>query len=454
MKLWKYLKEHMVARPDGRMQEGDKKLTFSEIVSYAESFSRQLVGVKCCAILCKSELMSALAILCCFVGNVTALPLSERYGEKHCNKIMETISPDAVITDNNGVLNVAVIENSRYKVPEIHPAVIMCTSGTSGTPKGVMLTEENIICNVGDIAEYFGINSNDRILISRPIHHCAVLSGELLVSLVKGADIVFYSGKFNPCVIEELIVSRKITAFCTTPTQLCMIMKLKRRKIEDCLKHITVSGECMDMDTVDRVLKLFKNSKIYHAYGLTEASPRVCFLPPEHFSEYPMFVGKPLKSVSLKIVCDDGRPADINEEGMLYVCGKNVMSGYYNDREKTEKAIVDGWLCTGDIAKINEKGLLKIMGRADGMIIRSGMNIYPAEIENALKTDKRVKEILAYGLKEENGTRVAVKIAGEFSSEKEVRELCRRVLPEYQIPGTIQLVNAIEKNASGKLIRG
>ena len=166
MELWKYIKNRMQNNLQQIVYEDNNSITYRDLIFSAEDFSKKLKGLKCCAVMCESEMMAGVAILSCFAAEVTALPLSKRYGEIHCNKILDTISPDAIITDRDGRLQVIHLSGSNYNESGIHPAVIMCTSGTTGVPKGAMLTETNIITNVSDIAKYFEINSNDTILIS------------------------------------------------------------------------------------------------------------------------------------------------------------------------------------------------------------------------------------------------------------------------------------------------
>ncbi len=453
MKLWEYIKKNMLKYPRQAVCENGTEISYDNLVIWAELFARKLRGLNCCAILCNSEMAAAMALLSCFAAEVTAVPLSLRYGELHCNKILDTVSPDAVITDQGGEINIRYISNSGYIVPEEHPALIMCTSGTTGKPKGVMLSESNIVANVGDIADYFDINESDTILISRPLYHCAVLTGEFLTALVKGSRIRFYSEKFNPPKILELFKEYRITAFCGTPTLLSMTARFKRESANDCLKHICISGECMDSQTGHRIAKAFPKCEIYHIYGLTEACPRVSYLPPNLFNRYPDFVGIPLKSVSVRIADKNGNPLPDGKEGILWVKGDNIMMGYYNEPDKTAEVLRDGWLCTGDIAVINDVGLLKIKGRNDGLIIKSGMNIYPAEIEAALKTDPRVKEVLAYGIESKHGMQIGLKIAGDFNSVSEVKKLCSECLPYFQISNYIEIMPEISKNCSGKIIR-
>lgn len=454
MKLWEYLKNKMQINLQQIICEENASMTFEEIIVFVEEFSKKLKDIKCCAILCQSEMAASMALLSCFAAGVTALPLSQRYGELHCNKILDTISPDAVITDQDGDFQIIYIKNSAYKEPDVHPALIMCTSGTTGTPKGVMLTEENVISNISDIALYFAIDSSDTILVSRPLYHCAVLTGEFLTALIKGVKIRVYSGSFNPIIMLKMLKEYRITAFCSTPTLLSMIARFKRKTDKDYLLHIGVSGECMSCETGLDIAEAFSRAEIYHVYGLTEACPRVAYLPPHKFKENTDCVGIPLRSVSLKIVSPEGTPAETNEIGVLWVKGDNVMVGYYNNPKKTAEVIKDGWLCTGDLALITEEGLLKIKGRSDDLIIRAGMNIYPQEIESALKLDCRVKDVFVCGYTDEKlGVQIELNISGDFSNIAEVKELCSTTLPTYQIPTRINLLDEILRNGSGKIIR-
>lgn len=452
MRLWNYLKEKMLQHPAQKMCENHAEMTFEELIIWAEAFSKRLDGIKCCAILCSSEMASAMSILACFAAGVTAVPLCIRYGTNHCKKILDFIDPDAIITDE-GELCVVRILDSKFVKPKKHPALIMCTSGTTGVPKGVMLSEKNILTNVSDISTYFDIGSEDTILISRSIYHCAVLTGELLTSLTKGTKIYFYSKPFNPQIILELIAKHRITVFCSTPTLLSRIVYFRNRFPSDSLRHICISGECMNSNLGQAIHNSFPNTKIYHVYGLTEASPRVSYLPPELFFEYSNCVGFPLKNVSIKIINSNGNLCDINEEGVLWVKGKNIMMGYYQDPEKTSSIKKKNWLCTGDIALKNEAGLLEIKGRADEMIIKSGMNIYPSEIEAAIKNDYRVKEVYVYGYDNKFGKQIGMKVSGDFTCVEEVKKLCSAVLPLFQIPSKIQLKKELEKNGSGKIVR-
>ena len=229
--------------------------------------------------------------------------------------------------------------------------------------------------------------------------------------------------------------------------------KFKRSGEETSLKYICVSGECLDKSVGQNIMEAFPDSYIYHVYGLTEASPRVAYLPPLLFKRYTEYVGVKLKSVSIKILDDNGQMCEDGKEGVLWVKGDNVMIGYYNDPIKTSNTIKDGWLCTGDIAVFGKFGLLQIKGRCDDLIIKAGMNIYPSEIESTLKREPKVYDALIYGYKNQLGTQIGLKIVGDFSNIEEVKKLCQNCLPPFQIPSKIEVVDDIPKNGSGKIIR-
>lgn len=454
MNVWKHISECMKKYPYQTIREDTVQLSYEEILVFAESFGQRLTGQACCAIYCRSEMTAAMALLSCLAAGVTALPLSPRYGELHCQKIMNWIDPTCLITDTDGELRIHPLPASQYRPPTPSPALIMCTSGTTGIPKGAMLSESNILANLQDIDLYFPINSTDTILISRPLYHCAVLTGEFLTALRKGTKIEFYSHTFNPSSIVNILKEREISVFGGTPTILTVLARYTRYVPIPSLKHIVVSGECMSDEVGYSLQEAFAGARIYHVYGLTEACPRISYMPPEHFPQAPGCVGVPLASVNIKITDPDGSLIPVHTRGILWVQGKNVMQGYYNDPKQTAAVLQDGWLCTGDIASIDEHGWLKIHGRNDDLIIRAGMNIYPQEIEAAIKTDPRTKEVLVYGYTDpKHGTQIAMNISGNFKSQKEVHDLCKAVLSPHQLPTKINITDELPKNGSGKIKR-
>ncbi len=454
MKLWNRLREHMLRFPSQTVGEQNSCLTYEELVIYAEQLAQKLRGETLAVIYCCSELFAGAALLGCFAADVTAVPLSVRYGEQHAQRIIKLSRPSCLITDTDGALTVYRIADSNCGFTSERPALVLWTSGTTGSPKGAMLSETNLLTNIQDISAYFKMDHTDTILIARPLYHCAVLTGEFLVSLLKGTRIVFHSEAFQPSALIGQMREHGITVFCGTPTLLELLSRFLRRGEGRGLKHVAVSGECMSRAAGRIIRKAFPQAAIYHVYGLTEASPRVCYLPPEYFDTAPDCVGIPLASVKTEIRDPAGNVLPPGRRGMLWVSGGNVMQGYYDNPALSAEKLRDGWLCTGDLACITENGWLKILGRNDDLIIRAGMNIYPQEIEAALREDPRTKEVLAYGYPSPNGgTRIGVKISGEFPDEAAVRALCLRLLPPFQRPERIELTEELPKNGTGKVIR-
>lgn len=460
MSLWAKLKERMLEHPCSMVCEEDQHYTYEVIIQEVERFSR-LLREDCYAIYCHSELHAAMAVLACFAAQKTAVPLSYRYGEIHCTRILNCIKPPCIITDisDNGELShkIWIKHNSdaAYVAPPEHPALIMFTSGTTGSPKGVMLTEKNLYCNLQDILTYFQITQDDRILIPRPLYHCAVLTGEFLISLIVGCGIVFYSKKFNPLALLKLIQEEKITVMGNTPTlwkNLCFLAHTTKNPIF--LNSLVISGEVLPSSTAAVILRTFPQANIYHVYGLTEASPRVAFMPPLEFATHADSVGYPLPSISYRIVNDNGQNVPLNETGELLVKGDNIMCGYYENPTETDRKLQDGWLLTGDMASVDENGFIKIHGRKDDLMIRAGMNIYPGEIEAVLREDERVQDLYVYGIPDAvYGEAIVLVVSGRFASEREVRALCNQKLPSYEIPTHIKLRPQLTYTASGKLIR-
>lgn len=437
--LYEFIKDRMLEHPDQIISDGRKTLTYSEVLERVEELGDQLTEEKY-GLLCDSDFDTAISLLACFYARKTAVPLSKKYGDMHVSRIIEKTKLSHLIT-SNGVVRLSDTMSESEDLRDV--ALIMCTSGTTGMPKGAMITEKNLVTNLNDIEKYFQIEHTDHILIARPLYHCAVLTGELLISLIKGLQISFFLEGFIPQRILSVAKDKKITVLCGTPTLFYHLAALNlKSKSSLSLRIIVVSGECMTQKAAESIRRSFANSKIYNVYGLTEASPRACYLLPEEFDLTPLSVGVPLASLEAKI-----------EDNELLLKGGSIMRGYYNDPNATSKAIRNGWLYTGDIAECDEQGRVYIKCRRDNMIIRSGMNIYPQEIENALKQDERIRDVMALGVRKDTvSEEIHIKVVTELN-KSEVFDVCRKCLATYQLPDVIDIVEEIPKNASGKVIR-
>ncbi|MDR0288251.1 MAG: acyl--CoA ligase [Clostridiales bacterium] len=459
--LFESFAKQIIRNGSSRIYYEDGSITYRDFWERVQTLGNEILkhqgnGTKC-AILCKNEMNTAIALFALFLSKVTAVPLSLRYGEKHCEKIIAHTRPYGVISDDDE-LNYKIVMPGIPKHEKVlkDVAAIMCTSGTTGNPKGVMLTYQNIWSNLTDILDYFKIGRDDKIIITRPIYHAAVMTGELLVSLYRGVDIVFYNYEFNPLKIIENIEKNNITVMCGTPTlfyYICNILKHREKAKALPLKIAVISGECMTPAVAGTINKFLPDIKIYNVYGLTEAAPRVSFLEPDYFSSIPFSVGVPLKSIKTKIVDPLGNEIPPGHIGELVVSGPNIMKGYYMDESATLKVLHSDWLYTGDLAYKDSRGFIYIRSRKDNMIIRAGMNIYPQEIENALKSDERIFDVLAFGVYDKTiGQKIYLRVA-TYLTQNEVFEICKKLLISFQLPDYIEVMPELARNASGKLIR-
>ncbi len=449
MMLWDRIRQRLMKYPNQIICEGDVSIKYSELCEIVQEYSKKLSS-KYYAVLCDSELNAAMAILSCIAAQRTVVPLPARYGVEVYQKIIDRINPPCVITDIGGNLSEYSVDANSNSGALIDTAVVLFTSGSTGTPKGVMLSEENLISNVESISRYFPINEKDVMLISRPLYHSSVLTGEFLVSLFNGAKIVFSSEPFNPSNILGLIKEHNVSVFGSTPTLTAILSRFVKNNSKTSVKKLSISGECMTDGMAKLIRNAFPCADIYCGYGLSEASPRVAYLPPELFDTCPTSAGIPIQSVKVRVLCKNGKDALIDEVGELLVKGPNVMNGYYDDPKRTNNTLKDGWLHTGDLATFGENGLLYIKGRKDDMMICAGMNIYPAEIENALSSDERVKDAIVRGYVEDGKQKIELTVIGDFSSLKEVIDLCKKKLPKYQMPSKIIIADKTVTNLGGK----
>jgi acyl-CoA synthetase (AMP-forming)/AMP-acid ligase II len=436
MSLWKFLKERMTGYGDKTaLVCGGESLSYAELINYVDR-SGHIPDSRSVAIADNPDkLQNAVCLLRAFACEQVAVPLNPEYGRAYCDRIRAEL-----LAKRDFPLD-----------PDV--ALLMFTSGSSGKPKGVMLSHENVISNILAIDKYFQIKADDSILIARPLSHAAVLTGEFFVSLYKGLTVHLYNESFSPQRLASYMAEHKITVFCATPTLLNLLCRSVRKGGKLPLKHMAVSGERLSKETAITITGAFPDTDIYSVYGLTEASPRVSYLPPDKFRSKPGSVGVPIDGVQMRILDNDGEKATSGAPERLWVKSAGVMRGYYGNEPLTKAKIKDGWLDTGDIAYKDKDGYFYIVGRADNMIIRSGMNIYPEEVEGALLSDGRIEKALCYAAPDAlTGLRVCVKVVGN-ATVREVAETARKTLPAFMRPSRIEIVADLERTASGKTAR-
>lgn len=425
------------------------------------------------AVLCRNEINTALNILTCIRSNIVCIPLSIKYGKAFNDRIIYNSDPDIIFTDNTETaelynnrdvfLNGKLYKGNKkckYEKELEDVAFMLYTSGTTGFPKGAMITYSGIINNIKAISEYFCLEENDRILIYRPLYHCAALTGEFLVSLINGLDIIFYSNDFDIIKIKNLIEKENISVLCGTPTIFRYLSIFKNKEIFEKIKKIAISGECMNSDDAKKIYKNFNNAYIFHVYGLSENSPRVSYLPWQTFNSKPESVGLPIKNTEIFILDENMGLCKNNQIGQIAVKSPSIMKGYYKNITETEKKLINGMLLTGDMGYKDSDGYLYIKGRLDNMIIKNGINIYPSEIEKILNKNQHISESFVSGYKNKNGSvkiRYNIVLNNHLNIDilkNKVFEYIKNNIPIPFLPDDIIFTDSIEKTKSGKIIRG
>ncbi|WP_082234695.1 long-chain-fatty-acid--CoA ligase [Halobacillus massiliensis] len=345
-----------------------------------------------------------------------------------------------------------------YKGPDLSSddtAVILYTSGTTGKPKGAMLTHQNLYSNATDTADYLRINSHDRIVATLPMFHVFCLTVALNAPIMNGGTILIVP-QFSPDDVFRIAGKYKATVFAGVPTMYNYLLQTGREKV-DTFKDMRIcvsGGSSLPVTLLYDFEKMFK-VRISEGYGLSEASPVTAFNPLDR-PRKPGSIGTNITNVENKIVDELGEEVPVGEVGELIVQGPNVMKGYYKMPEETAVAIKDGWLYTGDMAKKDEEGYFYIVDRKKDMIIVGGYNVYPREVEEVLYSHPDISEAAVVGAPHpESGETVVcfVVSADENLDETKLKEFCKKSLAKYKQPSEIHFMAELPKNTTGKILR-
>ncbi|MGD9849250.1 MAG: AMP-binding protein [Desulfuromonas sp.] len=333
------------------------------------------------------------------------------------------------------------------------------TSGTTGFPKGVMLTHHNIINNGYNIGECMRFSEQDRLCIPVPFFHCFGCVLAVLACVTHGSTMVPVE-TFSAEAVLKTVAAERCTALHGVPTM--FIAELEHPAFDKydltSLRSGIMAGSPCPIEVMKRVIRDMHATEITIAYGQTESSPVITQTRTDDPIELRVAtVGRALPHVEVKIIdIETGATLPPGKQGELCTRGYHVMKGYYKMPEATAAAIDgDGWLHTGDLAVMDENGYCKITGRIKNMIIRGGENIYPREIEEFLYTHPAISDVQVYGVPDRKfGEEVmaAIKIKeGAQLTEDEVKAFCKGRIANYKIPRYVRFVDEYPMTASGKI---
>ena len=344
------------------------------------------------------------------------------------------------------------------KFPAINtPGSLYCSSGTTGEPKGIPQSPKNLLTAAEGLAGAYGFGTGDRQMGILPCYHTALATYGVWPSFCVGSEFVLFK-KFSKSGFWKNIEKYKIAFVETVPTILVMLMN-PPEDVSNCdlssLKFIG-SGSATLLPEVHRKFEDTFGVLVCNKYGLTETEV-THFNPPQRELRKECSIGKALPMCEVQVMKEDGSFCGPGETGEIVMRGDNVVDGYFNDEQETNKAFVDGWFHTGDMAYCDEDGFYFLVSRKKDIIIRGGSNIYPDEVDSILFSHPDVLEAASFGVPDEiYGEEIiacAVLKKGSEMSEDDLVDYCEERIEKYKCPKKIKFIDKIPKTHSGKLSR-
>ncbi len=362
------------------------------------------------------------------------------------------------ISFNEILSNLESHEKVSYK-PDINDlGVIIYTSGTTGKPKGAMLSYKNIFANIYGVSELMKITPKDRFIVYLPMFHSFTLTVTVLMPLFFASPVVIIRSIMPFSNIIKQTLLKRVTIFTGVPDVYNALSKAKLPWYFHWFNKVKfyVSGAAaLPEDTLKRFKDKFKRGRLLEGYGLSETSPVVSVNLPD--KQKPLSVGPPVPGVEIKIVNEEMVEVPVGEIGEIIVRGDNVMQGYLNRMEATSETIINDWLKTGDLGKVDEDGFLYIVDRKKDLIISKGINIYPREIEEILVNHPLIKAAAVIGVKDEKGVEVPIAYIepeeGKEIDENRIKRYLKENLANFKVPKAVNVIDELPKNAAGKVLK-
>lgn len=336
-------------------------------------------------------------------------------------------------------------------------ACILYTAGTTGLPKGVILTHRNCLWAAVNLAQDSQFARHHRILLVFPLFHAAAFS-MVTTSLYLGCTLVSMA-QFSPQSVMETVERERLSKLAFPPTVWNFILQLPdlERYDTSSVESISSGGSAMPQETKRKLKELFPQAKLGETYGMTETAAAITTLGPGEGLGKPSCVGRAFTNLEVLVADDQGQALGPGQVGEVVVRGPNVMQGYYRDPEETSRTLKDSWLHTGDLGYLDGEGLLYLVDRKKDMIISGGENIYPREVEEVLFSHPAVADAAVIGMPDpvwgERVHGVIVIKPGEALSEPEIIEFCKSRLATYKKPRSVEFVDSIPRSPAGKALK-
>lgn len=344
------------------------------------------------------------------------------------------------------------LEQSEDKVVEF-----LYTSGTTGEPKGAMLTHGNLYSNTKAFAEETEMKDVDRALLVAPAYHAAAQTCVMNNTLFVGGTLVIHDGWRGPEPVLQSFQDDGITFFFGPPTMYTFIVNCPQvDKYNVSSLRLAFAGAASLPEEIFKKFKDIFGFEIMEGYGLSETSPVVTTNPYKGLKKIGS-IGPSFSGVQVKIFDEKDEEVSCGEVGEIVVKGPNVMKGYYQKEKETEKAMRGGWFHTGDLAYMDKEGYIFIVDRKKDLIIRGGLNIYPREVEETIYAYPGVLEVAVVGVKdevmgEEVKAYIVLKEAIEINAEN-LKDYCKNKMAKYKVPRYFEFVDSLPKTTTGKILK-
>ena len=345
-------------------------------------------------------------------------------------------------------------------VAEVAPddtAVILYTSGTTGQPKGAELTHQNIRSNIEGIKGLFTPTEDDVFFGGLPLFHVFGQTVAMNGAVSSGSELTLLP-RFDPAKALEIIQRDKVTIFMGVPTMYAAMLQVPDRDSYDISSlRLCVSGGAALPVEIIRAFESEFDTPILEGYGLSETSPVASFGRVD-MERKPGTIGTPIDGVEMRIVDEEGNVLGVGDVGELQIKGPNVMKGYWQMPEATEKAIdADGWFASGDMATVDSDGYYSIVDRKKEMILRGGYNVYPREVEEVLYEHPAIAEAAVVGIPhDELGEEIVAVVSfkeGQSATEDDLRDFAKQGVAAYKYPRHIMIVDELPKGPTGKILK-
>ncbi len=345
-------------------------------------------------------------------------------------------------------------------IPRMAPAddaLILYTSGTTGEPKGVVLTYRNL-------AQYPRVMTETQIMGSSSVRGCILPMSHIVGPIVcndladKGFTLVIFD-QINPITLLEGIQKHRVTVFESVPIVFQLLLGVRNLDSYDTrsLKVVGMMGTTIPVPLLRAFQSAQPHVKVIQGYGLTETSPLITLVEPEKAEIKIGSIGRPVVGVDVKIVDDNGNEVPVGEPGEIITRGPHVMKGYFRKPEATAARVRDGWLFTGDIGRCEADGYYYHLGRRDDMIITGGLNVYPAEVETMIYHHASIQETVVFAIPDAKRGHVigaaVVPRPGATITEKDLLTFLRANLANFKVPQKIAIRESLPRTSTGKTIR-